>query len=147
MKKSQRLLQPGRRGQGFTLIELLVVLLIIGLLGGLVAPQVLRYVGTSKQDAAQQQIRHFDNALELYRLEVGRYPSDSDGLEALVQAPADADRWNGPYIKGKELPEDPWGNPFQYRAPGQNGAYDIYSLGADNAEGGEGEDADVVSWN
>lgn len=134
--------------RGFTLIELLVVLVILGLLGGLVGPQILKYVGTSKQDTAKQQINNFGNALELYRLEVGSYPTDAQGLEALVKAPADADRWNGPYLKKAELPKDPWGNEYQYRVPGQNGsAFDIYSLGADNAEGGEGEDADVASWN
>lgn len=140
---NERVKKPHRRQRGFTLIELLVVLVILGLLGGLVGPQLLRYVGDSKQDTAKQQIKNFDAAMDMYRLEVGRYPSDSEGLEALVRQPADAERWNGPYLKKGELPKDPWGNDYHYRTPGENAEYEIYSLGADNVEGGEGENADV----
>ena len=122
------------------------MLVILGLLGGLVGPRVLDWVGKSKPKAAKQQIENFGAALDLYRLEVGRYPTSSEGLEALISSPG-IDGWNGPYIKKESLPKDPWGHQYQYRAPGEHGEYDVYSLGADKIEGGEGEDADVVSWN
>ncbi|ADJ29712.1 type II secretion system major pseudopilin GspG [Nitrosococcus watsonii] len=131
---------------GFTLIELLVVLVILGLLAGLVGPQVMKYLGGAKTDSARLQIEDLAATLELYRLEVGRYPSTEEGLQALVEAPPGANRWNGPYLKKKQVPADPWGYEYHYRSPGEHGAFDIYSLGADNSEGGEGEDQDVVSW-
>jgi len=136
---------PGRRS-GFTLIELLVVLMILGLLAGLVGPRVLQYLGGAKSDTAQLQIEEFGAGLDLFHLEVGRYPTSDEGLEALAKAPVGARNWNGPYIKKKDVPLDPWGNPYVYKYPGDNGDYDLYSLGRDNADGGEGEDADVVSW-
>ncbi|MGI9501016.1 MAG: type II secretion system major pseudopilin GspG [Geminicoccaceae bacterium] len=137
-----------RRGAqaGFTLIELLVVLVILGLLAAFAAPQVLKYLGSAKSDAANAQIQNIASILDLYRLEVGSYPSDADGLEALVEAPGDAARWNGPYVKKRDALVDPWGQIFAYRMPGEHGEYDLYSLGADQAEGGEGEDQDVTSW-
>ena len=135
----------GKHG-GFTLIELLVVLVILGLLAGLVGPQVMKYLGTSKTKTAHLQIQDLGAALDLYRLEVGRYPSNEQGLEALVQAPQGADRWNGPYLKKRSVPKDPWGYDYNYRFPGEQDMYDLYSLGADNAQGGDGEDADVLSW-
>ena len=131
---------------GFSLIELLVVLVILGLLAGLVGPQVLKYIGTASTDTARTQIEQLGGALDLYRLEVGRYPSSDEGLQALVQEPSGAARWNGPYLKKTTVPKDPWGNDYQYRSPGENGAYDLYSLGADNAQGGDGENQDIVSW-
>lgn len=131
---------------GFTLIELLVVLLILGLLAGLVGPQVLRYVGGAKSDTAQLQIEELGGALDLYRLEVGRYPKTQEGLQALVEPPAGVSGWNGPYLKKKRVPTDPWGNEYHYRSPGEQAAYDLYSLGADEREGGEDEDKDIVSW-
>jgi len=140
---SQRLTVPST---GFTLIELLVVLLILGLLAGLVGPQVLRYVGGAKSDTAQLQIEELGGALDLYRLEVGRYPKTQEGLQALVEPPAGVDGWNGPYLKKKRVPVDPWGNEYHYRSPGEEAAYDLYSLGADNLDGGEDEDRDIVSW-
>jgi len=121
-----------RRQFGFTLIELLVVLLILGLLAGLVGPRVL--------------IEEFGAGLDLFHLEVGRYPTTEEGLAALSLEPTGVDNWNGPYLKKKDIPRDPWGNDYHYRSPGQNSDYDLYSLGADNADGGEGENADVVSW-
>ncbi|OIN13865.1 type II secretion system major pseudopilin GspG [Oceanisphaera psychrotolerans] len=132
--------------QGFTLLELLVVLVILGLLASLVGPQVLRQLSGSKTKTASLQIKELGTALDLYRLEVGRYPTTSEGLNALVSAPANARGWNGPYLTKKTIPQDPWGNDYQYRAPGQQGEFDLFSLGADNQQGGSGEDQDVVSW-
>ncbi|WIO73190.1 type II secretion system major pseudopilin GspG [Porticoccaceae bacterium LTM1] len=134
------------RNKGFTIIELLVVLLILGLLAGLVGPQILKQVGGSKTKTAALQIEEFATALDLYHLDMGRYPSTQDGLDALVSKPGNARFWNGPYLKKKVIREDPWGNEYVYRSPGEHGDYDLYSLGADNREGGTGDDADIVSW-
>ena len=131
---------------GFTLIELLVVLVILGLLAGLVGPQVLRYTGSAKSDTARLQIEEFGAALDLYHLEVGRYPNTDEGLKSLIEKPATANVWNGPYLKKKTIPNDPWGNAYHYESPGKNGMYDLFSFGNDNMEGGEGNNADVVSW-
>ena len=136
-----------RRGErGLTLVELLVVLLIIGLIAAFAVPQVMRYLGGARQDAAAVQINQLSGILDLYRLDVGRYPSASNGLDALLEKPSGADGWNGPYVKKAEALTDPWGNPYQYRIPGEHGEYDLYSLGADGTQGGEDENADVVSW-
>jgi len=135
-----------RRTLGFTLIELLVVLVILGLLAGLVGPRVLKYLGGAKSDTAQLQIDEFGASLDLYHLEVGRYPTTEEGLLALAAEPTGVENWNGPYVKKKNIPDDPWGNDYHYRSPGENGDYDLYSLGRDDADGGEGEDSDVVSW-
>jgi general secretion pathway protein G len=132
--------------KGFTLIELLVVLVILGLLAGLVGPRVLGYLGGAKTDTAQLQIEELGAGLDLFHLEVGRYPTTDEGIEALVEKPASVSVWNGPYLKKKRIPKDPWGNEFHYRMPGENGPYDLYSLGADNMDGGEGDNRDVVSW-
>jgi general secretion pathway protein G len=132
--------------QGFTLIELLVVLVILGLLAGLVGPQILRYLGSAKSDTAQLQIEELGAGLDLYHLEVGRYPSTDEGLAALVEEPAGVSNWNGPYLKKKSVPNDPWGNDYNYVSPGENGVYDLFSLGQDNMEGGEDENEDIVSW-
>ena len=131
---------------GFTLIELLVVLVILGLLAGLVGPQVLRYTGSAKSDTARLQIEELGAGLDLYHLEIGRYPTTQEGLKALVEQPTGISRWNGPYLKKKNIPADPWGNEYLYTSPGAQGVYDLYSLGNDNVEGGEGNDADIVSW-
>ena len=138
--------QAGRADAGFTLIELLVVLVILGLLAAFAAPQVLNYLGRAKTDAARAQVQNIASILDLYRLEVGSYPSQQDGLDALLEEPADAPRWNGPYVKRRDALTDPWGRIYVYRFPGEHGAYDLYSLGADGGEGGEGEDQDVTSW-
>ena len=132
--------------RGFTLIELLVVLVILGLLAGLVGPRVLKYLGTAKSDTAKLQIEEFSASLDLFHLEVGRFPTTEEGLTALVEQPAGVDDWQGPYLRKKTLPTDPWKHSYHYESPGQNGPFDIYSLGSDNAAGGEGEAADVVSW-
>lgn len=131
---------------GFTLIELLVVLVILGLLAGLVGPQMVRYLGGAKTDTTMLQIEEFGAGLDLFHLEVGRYPTTDEGLIALVEKPNSVEGWNGPYLKKKQIPEDPWGNEYLYRFPGDNGIYDLYSFGQDNAEGGSGEAQDVVSW-
>jgi general secretion pathway protein G len=138
--------QTRRRQRGFTLIELLVVLAIIGLLAGLVGPQIIKHLGESKTKTARLQIEELASALDMYRLDVGRYPAGDEGLAALVEQPASAKFWNGPYLRKKKVPVDPWNNPYHYVAPGQHGKFDIFSLGADNAEGGDGEDQDVASW-
>ena len=135
-----------RRQRGFTLIELLVVLVILGLLASLAGPRVMKYLGGAKSDTAKLQIEELGQSLELYRLEVGRYPTSEEGLNALIQAPGSVTGWNGPYLKKKEVPKDPWGNEYRYAAPGQHGPFDISSLGADNQEGGEGENKDIVNW-
>jgi general secretion pathway protein G len=140
-------LAPGRpAAAGFTLIELLVVLVILGLLAAFVAPQVLNYLGKAKTDVARAQVMNIASILDLYRLEVGRYPDQQDGLEALLQAPPDAPRWNGPYVKKADALVDPWGEIYQYRIPGEHGDYDLFTLGADQAAGGEGENEDITSW-
>jgi general secretion pathway protein G len=134
------------RQAGFTLVELLVVMVILVLLASLVAPRVIGYLGSSRTKTAKVQIESLSTSLELYKLDTGRYPDEREGLNALVQRPASAKNWNGPYLKKDRVPLDPWGSPYHYRYPGQRGAFDIFSFGADNHEGGEGEDQDVASW-
>ncbi|MFO7552648.1 MAG: type II secretion system major pseudopilin GspG [Haliea sp.] len=135
-----------RPGRGFTLVELLVVLAILAMLAGLVGPQVLNQLGGAKSKTATVQIRDLEQALEMYKLDVGRFPSTEMGLEALVRQPGGVKGWNGPYLRGSSVPEDPWGNGYHYRQPGQHSAYDLVSYGADGSPGGTGEDADVTNW-
>ena len=134
------------RPQGFTLIELLVVLAVLGLLAGLVGPRIINQFTSSKTKVAKLQIEDFAQALDVYKLDNGRYPNQQEGLRALIERPPTATSWNGPYLKKNVLPKDPWGNDYQYVFPGRHGPYDLFSLGADNAPGGEGENADIVSW-
>lgn len=122
------------------------MLVILGLLAAFAAPQVLSYLGQAKTDAARAQVQNIASILDLYRLNVGSYPSEEVGLDALLEPPPDAPRWNGPYVKRRDVLLDPWGQLYVYRYPGEFGDYDLYSLGADQAEGGEGEDQDVTSW-
>jgi len=136
----------GKPQHGFTLIELLVVLVILGLLASLAGPKVMNYLGGAKSDSAHLQVEEFGASLDLFKLETGRYPTSQEGLQALVQAPAGLTGWNGPYLKKKTLPKDPWGNEYIYVSPGQHGHYDLSSLGADNREGGDGENKDLTSW-
>jgi general secretion pathway protein G len=135
-----------RREAGFTLLEMLVVLAIMGLLAAIVAPQVLKYLGSSRTQTAKVQIQNITAALELYRLDVGRYPSNEEGLPSLVAAPNSAVGWNGPYLQKPTALTDPWGQPYLYRNPGQHGEVDVYTLGSDKAEGGTGEARDVGNW-
>lgn len=136
-----------RKGNGgFTLIELLIVMIILGLLAALVAPRMFGKVGSSKQKAAKSQMALFETALDTYRLDMGKYPTNEQGLTALREKPDDADtNWDGPYLP-KEIPLDPWGHAYVYVQPGEHGDYDILSYGADKQPGGEGEDADIVNW-
>ena len=135
-----------RRDAGFTLLELLVVLAIMGLLAAIIGPQVIKYLGSSRTETAKVQIQNVVAGLELFRLDVGRYPTKDEGLKALVVAPPAAVGWNGPYLRKDSAIEDPWGKPYLYRVPGQHGEVDVYSLGSDDAEGGSGEAQDVESW-
>lgn len=128
---------------GFTLVELLVVLTIISLILGLVGPRVLNYLGESRVKTAKLQIESFGSALDLFLVDAGRYPTTSEGLDALVQRPATVQAWNGPYLKGGRVPLDPWGNPYQYRSPVERTQYEIVSLGSDGREGGTGTAADI----
>jgi len=135
-----------RAGQsGFTLIELLVVLAIIGLLAGLVGPQVMKHLGGAKSKTAKVQIEDISQALDMYRLDVGSYPTSDQGLGALVNNPG-SNSWNGPYLSKNAVPTDPWNNEYHYRMPGEHGNFDLYSYGLDNRQGGEGEAKDITNW-
>ena len=138
---------PRRRGDGgFTLLEMLVVLAIMGVLAAIIAPQVLKYLGSSRTESAKVQIQNIDSALQLYKLDVGRFPTPDEGLGALVTAPPTAPGWNGPYLQKPSAVVDPWGSAYLYRIPGKHGEFDVYSLGSDHAEGGSGDAADVGNW-
>ena len=136
-----------RHGEaGFTLVEILVVITIIGLIMAIAGPRVLNYLTESKAKAAKIQIESFSSTLDLFYLDAGRYPTTAEGLAALAQRPPGAATWNGPYLKGGAVPNDPWGHAYVYRSPGEHGSYDIISYGADGQEGGTGTAADVTSW-
>jgi general secretion pathway protein G len=146
MRTIARPRHPLLRGSaGFTLIEMLVVLVIIGLIMGLVGPRVLNYLTDARVKAAKLQIEALSSALDLYYLDNGRYPSSSEGLQALVRRPSSGDSWNGPYLKGGQVPADPWKNDYVYRAPGDNAPFEIIPLGSDGREGGSGSAADLRS--
>jgi general secretion pathway protein G len=130
---------------GFTLIELLIVLVILSLLAALVGPALVERLKPAKRTVAQTQIEEFAAALDNFYVDTGRYPTSAEGLPALREKPEGSKNWKGPYLK-KDLPNDPWGNPYIYRCPGLHGSYDLISYGADGKEGGEGENADVNSW-
>jgi len=133
------------RHSGFTLLELLVVMVIIGLLAGYVGPKYFAQIGKSEVKATRAQLDSLEKALDQYRLDTGHYPSTEQGLAALTVKPDNDARWDGPYLK-KNVPDDPWGHPYQYKAPGEHGEYDLYSLGKDGQPGGSNEMADIVSW-
>ena len=132
---------------GFTLLELLVVLAILGLLIGLVAPAALRQLGSAKEKIAHQSIERIGSVLDIYKLDVGTYPTTEQGLLALVERPSGVSRWNGPYLKGDKVPEDPWGRPFIYHNPSQRPGheYDLYSLGPTGQPGGTGDAATIFN--
>lgn len=136
---------PGGQQRGFTLMELLVVLAILGLLMSLVGPRVLNSLGGAKTKTTGIQIKDLEQSLEMYKLDVGRFPSTEEGLVALVKKPASAAGWNGPYLKS-DVPLDPWNREYNYKYPGEHGELDIFSYGQDGQAGGEGEDADVGNW-
>jgi general secretion pathway protein G len=129
--------------QGFTLVEMLVVITIIGLIMGLIGPRVLNYLNESKVKAAKIQIQSFSSALDLFYLDAGRFPSSAEGLAVLVQRTPGVAAWNGPYLKGGAVPNDPWNRPYVYRSPGERGPHDIMSYGSDGQEGGTGLAADI----
>lgn len=132
--------------RGFTLLELLVVMVIIGLLASYVGPRFFEQVGKSEIKAARAQIDAFSKALDTYRLDAGHYPTTEQGLKALMEKPANEAKWGGPYLQ-KAVPTDPWGQSYQYKAPGDNQRdYDIVSFGKDGQRGGDGNGADVTSW-
>jgi general secretion pathway protein G len=135
-----------RRSAGFTLVELLVVLAILGLIAVFAVPRITGFLGGAKHDSAKIQVDRLSGVLDLYLLDTGRYPNQQEGLEALMERPSGAETWNGPYLKKADSLIDPWGETYIYRFPGETGPYDLYSLGADGREGGDGEDADVTSW-
>jgi len=134
-----------RNNSGFTLVELLVVMIIIGLLAALVGPRFIRQEEKAKIKATQAQIELLGTALDTFRLDVGRYPTSEEGLQALRQNPGGLERWDGPYLK-KEVPLDPWRKSYVYRSPGEHGPYDLLSYGADSVSGGEGDNRDITSW-
>jgi general secretion pathway protein G len=138
MKKQER------KDRGFSLIELIVVLVILGLLATVVGPNVMKRLSEGRSRIASVQVSDFESALDLFRFDVGRYPTSSEGLEALVTNPG-IENWSGPYLR-KKLPKDPWNREYQYRSPGNHGEYDLWSYGADGTDGGDGDNADVTSW-
>lgn len=131
-----------RQVTGFTLLELLVVIVIIGLLAAYVGPRYFSQIEKSERGAAKAQIEGLAKALDTFRIDMGRYPSTSEGLAVLVARPGSEARWNGPYLQ-KAVPLDPWGNAYVYRAPGQQGDFDLSSLGKDGRPGGDGDAADI----
>lgn len=140
-------MKQARRGrqQGFSLIELLIVMVIIGLLASLVGPTLFKKVGGAKQKTAKAQIEMLGTALDSYRLDIGRYPNTQQGLDALRDKPEGEEGWDGPYLR-KGVPQDPWGHAYVYKYPGDNGEYDLSSLGLDGQPGGEDENQDINSW-
>ena len=138
-------IQPHKQS-GFTLLELLVVLGIIAMLAGIVGPQVMKHLGESKIKTAKVQIEELVATLDMYKLDLGNYPTSEQGLKTLIESPDNAKNWNGPYLRKSKIPVDPWQHEYVYVFPGKHGKFDLYSLGADGVEGGEGEDKDIVSW-
>ncbi len=136
---------PRHGERGFTLVEIIVVITIMALIMTLVGPRVLNYLSESKVKAAKIQIESLASALDLYFLDTGQYPSNAEGLNALVQRPGSSPGWNGPYLRGTIVPNDPWGRPYIFRAPGLQSSYDIVSYGSDGQEGGSGVAADIIS--
>jgi len=138
-------LKAKKAQSGITLVEMLVVLAIIGLLAGLVGPAVLNQLGGAKTKTAAVQIKDFEQSLEMFKLDVGRFPTTQEGLKSLVTKPTAVNGWNGPYLKSG-LPQDPWNRDYMYKSPGEKSEVDIYSYGQDGAPGGEGENSDVGNW-
>jgi len=134
-----------KTNKGITLIELLVVMVIIAMFATLVGSRVFRNVEKGKQTVAKEQIVQFESVLDIYRLDVGRYPTTEEGLQALQVRPGGVENWDGPYLK-KDVPLDPWNKPYVYRCPGQHGDFDLLCYGADGAEGGDGDNSDIKNW-
>jgi general secretion pathway protein G len=147
MDLSKRTAAPSLAGNaGYSLVELLVVLGIMALLSAVVAPQVIKYLSSARSETAATQMRNLEAALELYNIDSGSYPSEADGLLALIKAPISVTEWSGPYLKRDDALQDPWGQTYLYKFPGEHGAYDVMSYGRDAKPGGDGEDRDIVSW-
>jgi len=145
-KLRRRKIRTPTAQSGFTLIEVLIVTGILALLATLATPQIIRYFGQARVEAARIQLSAITTAMELYALDNGGYPSQQAGLVALVRAPSGLPGWRGPYLKKAEGLVDPWGRPYGYRIPGRQSAFEVFTLGRDNATGGSGEDQDVVTW-
>ena len=137
--------QTSRRDRGVTLIEILVVMVIIAMFATLVGARLFRSVDKARQATAKSQIQEFEGTLDMFRLDVGRYPTTQEGLAALRVKPSGIENWDGPYLR-RDVPLDPWGHPYVYRCPGQHGDFDLLALGSDGQEGGEGDASDIVSW-
>lgn len=142
--KTPTQVMPPRKDAGFTLMELLVVLVIVGLLAAFVGPTLYQRISPAKQTVARSQMESFMTALDNYLIDVGRYPTSQQGLEALRSNPG-LPEWQGPYLR-KSVPSDPWGNLYIYKSPGRNGGFEIVSYGEDGLEGGAGDFADIESW-
>jgi general secretion pathway protein G len=139
--------RPARGDRGFSLLELLVVLLLLGAFAGIFAPKIFGQAEKAKQKAAKLEIDQIGQGLDLFKLEIGRYPTTQEGLQALMVAPSGVSNWNGPYLKRNTVPKDPWNTEYKYVSPGdQNRSYDIISFGADQKEGGDGDGKDITSW-
>src|SRR5262249_8213757 len=142
--KREREMNEGQMDEaGFTLLELLVVLAILGLLAAIVGPQVIKYLDSSRSETARVQAKNVASAMNLFKLDAGRYPTQEEGVQALIKAPANAANWNGPYLPDQSAVTDPWGRPYLLRIPGEHGEFDVYSLGSDGQPGGTGEAKDV----
>ena len=133
------------KNRGFTLVELLVVIAILALIASVAGPQVIRQFGGAKVDTARLQIKELSASLDLFFLDNGRYPTTNEGLDALIERPGALTRWDGPYLRKNTVPDDPWGNPYTYKSPGDQGAFDLVSYGADGALGGENDNADIIN--
>lgn len=145
MKNKRKIEKRLKDLEGFTLIELLVVMIILGLLASLVGPRLFGKIDKAKQQTAQAQIELLSTALASFRLDIGRFPTEEEGLKGLIERPSDLQKWDGPYLT-KEIPRDPWGNDYVYKIPGEHGSYDLMSYGMDGVSGGEDNDLDIVSW-
>ncbi|MDR9500587.1 MAG: type II secretion system major pseudopilin GspG [Desulfurivibrionaceae bacterium] len=145
MKNCKECKQSRAANQGFSLLELMAVMVILGLIATIAVPQYYNQVRKAKQQTAKTQIEMLMTAMSSYRLDVGDFPTQNQGLEALINDPG-VEGWDGPYLAKKNLPKDPWGRDYKYRNPGQHGDIDIFTLGRDNEEGGDKEDKDIGSW-
>jgi len=145
MRQPRPIMSPAAQA-GYSLLELLVVLAILALIIGIAAPRVMGYFGASKGKAAKIQIQNIVTTLDLYKMDNNAYPSETQGLKALVEKPEGATNWNGPYLTRADGIIDPWDRPYLYKVPGVHGAVDVSSLGADGKDGGTGEDQDISSW-
>ena len=134
------------RRRGFTLLELMVVLLILSLLASIAAPRVAKYLRKAKSDTAKIQVDALGAAVDSFNIDNGRFPTDQEGLKALMDRPDGLTSWDGPYLKKRDSLTDPWGHPYLYRHPGQKGDFDIYTLGSDQKQGGEGDARDIGNW-